>query len=163
MTRTLREPHIQPCPDHFIAYKSQCFYHSSSKGDYDAGELNCAVRGSRMVAIKDRGTYQFIRAWSMKNKFGDVFLGFNFTTDDTEAPVKYSDGTAFNKSMDFAFDEDSEKFGNKDCAYLKKGVSFKPRDCDCTQLMEQLCQWNSKFDSSDRIKECHVNTEYNQR
>ena len=99
----------------------------------------------------------------MKNKFGDVFLGFNFTTDDTDAPVKYSDGTAFNKSMDFAFDEDSEKFGNKDCAYLKKGVSFKPRDCDCSQLMEQLCQWNSKFDSLQRIKNFHINIRLNIR
>ena len=144
MTKSLKDPHLQPCPEHFIAYKSECFYHSPVKGDYDTGELNCAYRGSRIVAIKDRATYHFIRAWAMAYKFGDFYLGLNFTTNDTETPIKYSDGTAFNKSIDFAFDDDSEKFGEKDCAYLKKGVSFKPRDSSCVEMMDQLCQWNSK-------------------
>ena len=144
MTKSLKEPHLQPCPEHFIAYKSECFFHSDSKGDYDTGEVNCAFRGSQMVAIKDRATYQFIRAWAMASKFGDFFLGLNFTTNDTLAPIKYSDGTAFNKSIDYSFDSDGEKFGHKDCAYLKKGVSYKPRDSACSEALDQVCHWNSK-------------------
>ena len=151
MTKSLKEPHLQPCPDNFIAYKNECFFHSFIKGDYDTGEMNCAYRGSKMVAIKDRATYQFIKAWAKANKFGDFFLGLNFTTNDTEAPVKYSDGTAFNKSIDFDFDDERDKFGNKDCAYLKKGVTYKPRDCACSDLLEQVCQWNSECHTANYI------------
>ena len=133
-----------PCPDQFISYKSECFYHSPSKEDYDAGELNCAIRGARMIAIKDRATYQFIQAWAIASKFGNFFLGLNFTTNETNAPIKYSDGTVFNKSIDYSFDEEAEKFGKKDCAYLKSGISFMPRDSSCSARMEQVCQWNSK-------------------
>ena len=144
VAESLEEPHSQQCPDGFIAYKAECYYHSKEKGDYDSAEINCALRGSRILAIKDRATYHFIQSFASSQKIGNFFLGLNFTTGDVTAPVKYSDGATFNKSLDYSFDESRDKFGTKSCAYLKKGVRYKPRDTDCREPMEQVCQWNSK-------------------
>ena len=73
------------------------------------------------------------------------FTGLNYTTGIQDAPVQYSDGTPFNKSVQFAFDDNSEKFGSKECNYMKKGVQFKPRDTDCSSQMAPICVWNSEF------------------
>ena len=142
MTKSLVEAHQPLCPDGFVSYKQDCFLHISELANYDKAEVNCAFHGSRIVAIKERSTYQFLRSWAMASKFGNVFLGFNFTL-----PVRYSDGQVYNKSVDYSFDGDSAKFGNKECAYLKKGVKYKPRDCMCDEVMEQVCIWNSKYSS----------------
>ena len=138
------------CPKNFMAYKGSCYYHGSIPGDYDHGEAECAKVGSRVVAIKERGTYQFIRAWASAYKFGDFYLGLNFTNNQTatDPPVVYSDGTSFDKSVNYAFDDQSNKFGNKECSYLKKGVAYKPRDSECDAPMHQVCQWNRKYQFS---------------
>ena len=145
MTVSLETAHQQECPDGFIAYKSDCFYHSQLKADYKDGQVQCALRGSRIVAIKDRAVYDFIRAWAIANKFVDFYLGFNFTTINTEITATYSDGKPFNKSIDYDFDGERDKFGHKECSYLKKGISYKPRDIPCSELLEQVCQWNRKY------------------
>ena len=117
---------------------------SSIKGDYNTSELLCAERASRVVTIKDRATFQFLRSWAKINKFGDFFLGVNYTTGDTNNPVKYSDGTAYDKTVDYAFDDNSDKFGAKECNYMKSSIKFKPRDTECTEEMAPICIWNSK-------------------
>ena len=98
-----------------------------------------------MVTIKDRATYQFIRSWAISNSFYNFFLGYNYTTGDPAIPIKYSDGTPFNKSVDYAFDESSEKFGSKPCTFMKKGVRYNPRDANCEDLMEPVCVWKSNL------------------
>ena len=133
------------CPANFVAYKGSCYFHGPIPGDYDHCEEQCAKVGSRVITIKERATYQFIRAWASAYKFGNIYLGLNFTNNQTDAHAMYSDGTPFNKTNDYAFDDQAEKFGNKDCAYLKRGVAFKPRESECGALMEQVCQWNSKY------------------
>ena len=145
MTGSLESTHSTLIPKSFIRYKNECYYHNVTPGDYNTSELNCATKGSRIIAIKDRATYQFIRMWAAANKFGDFYLGLNFTTGDPSAPIKYSDGTPYNKSEHFAFDDSAEKFGNKDCVYLNKGVTYKPRDSSCRTELEQICQWNSMY------------------
>ena len=132
------------CPANFIAYKGSCYYHGSVPGDYHHCQEQCARVGARIVAIKERATYHFIRALAVAYKFGDFYLGLNFTVNRTDAKVIYSDGTPFDKSTSYAFDDQSEKFGNKDCSYLKKGVAYKPRDADCQRAMHQVCQWKRK-------------------
>ena len=74
------------------------------------------------------------------------FIGLNYTTGSEDAPVQYSDGTPFNKSVHFAFDDNSAKFGAKECNYMKKGVQFKPRDTDCGAQMAPICVWNSELE-----------------
>ena len=148
----IREQKI--CPRNHISYKGSCYVHGSNPGDYDHGELECAKLGGQMVAIKERATYQFIRAWAALNKFGNFYLGLNFTrnsvyyhineSDPNVTSIIYSDGTLFNKSTHYAFDDQSDKFGHKECAYLKKGVAYKPRDTTCNVHMDQVCQWKRK-------------------
>ena len=144
MTETLEANHEKLCPPYFTSYKGECYYHSMVKGDYNKSELLCAEKASIIAPIKDRATFHFLRSWSMKESFGDFYLGFNYTTGDPAAPVKYSDGTAYNKSTDYAFDDNSEKFGDKECNYMKKGVQFKPRDSECSVNMAPICLWKSK-------------------
>ena len=85
MAESLSEPRSQQCPDGFIAYKTECYFHSKEKGDYDSAEINCALRGSRILAIKERATYHFIQAFAISQKIGNFFLGLNFTTGDVTA------------------------------------------------------------------------------
>ena len=143
------------CPAKFVAYKGTCFYHGSKAGDYDHGEEECAKVGAKVIAIKERATYQFIRAWASLNKFGDFYLGLNFThnsvyyhhneTDPNVTTTIYSDGSPFDKTINYAFDDQSEKFGNKECAYLKKGVAYKPRDTLCNLPKDQVCEWKREY------------------
>ena len=76
MTKSLDQPHDVLCPKSFIHYKSECYYHSMEKGDYNKSEIICAKKSSRIIPIKDRATYQFIRSWSIKQNFGDFYLGY---------------------------------------------------------------------------------------
>ena len=75
MTKSLDTPHEILCPKSFIRYKTDCYYHSLEKGDYNKSEVLCASKGSRIIPIKDRATYQFLRSWSIKQNFGDFYLG----------------------------------------------------------------------------------------
>lgn len=144
MSEDLKNYHKSLCPKNFIRYKNECYYHSIEKGDYNKSELLCAEKASRVVTIKDRATFQFIRSWAKGQKIKDFFLGLNYTTGDTSAPVKYSDGSAYDKDVDYAFDDNREKFGAKECTYLKSSIKHKPRDSECSAEKNPVCIWNSK-------------------
>ena len=138
------------CPFAFRLYKNKCIYDGfgSGRAKYNMREAMelCASRGSIVLPIKDEAMYNFVRIWAGKEKLGDLFLGMNFSSS-LPNPV-YTDGTSFIKDQSFQFGDDSDKFGDKDCVYLKKGVAFKPRNTDCSTPMNFLCQWNSKCDSN---------------
>ena len=113
---------------------------------YDQAELACATRGAKVIALKDRATYQFLRAFAGARRMDSLWLGLNFTTapPGQDQIVLYSDGTTFLVDQSYAFDEDSSKFGKKDCSFLKRGVAHKPRDTDCQTPAEYVCKWKSK-------------------
>ena len=46
---------------HTYRYKKDCFFHGELRLDYKRGSVECAKRGARMLTIKDRATFQFIR------------------------------------------------------------------------------------------------------
>ena len=76
----------------------------------------------------------------------DFFLGLNFTGGSaSNATALFPDGTEYHKDSMFAFDEQSEKFGHKNCSYIKKGVKYMPRDTECDAEKEQVCHWNREF------------------
>ena len=92
------------CPEKFTAYKGSCYYHGKEvPGDFDHNEHECAKVGSRLITIKERATYQFIRAWAIRNRMGDFYLGINFTynpiyyhhneSDPNVTSTLYVDGT----------------------------------------------------------------------
>ena len=131
------------CPTGFVPYKGECYAKNVVKGvDYDGAEEACAYNGSRVVMIRDRGTYHFIRAMAKSKGSSDFYLGLNYTTGDPAKPILMADGTVYDKASMFAFDEHSEKFGNKNCTFMKKSVKYVPRDSDCTALMDVICHWN---------------------
>ena len=57
----------------------------------------------------------------------------------------YVDGLPFNKSIDYAFDDESSKFGSGPCLMLKKGIKYLPRDTECSVKMQIVCKWNGKY------------------
>ena len=135
---------LKPCPEDFITYKKQCFFKGKHTLIYDDAEEKCAYRGSQILSIKERGSFEFIRMWSKANKFGNLFLGFNYSTGDPSNPIVYSDGTAYNKSTMYDFDDSRDKFGDAPCVYLKKGVVYKPRNAECDKPNQFICLWKSK-------------------
>ena len=136
---------VRLCPFEFRLYKDKCIYDGFARGAKykmnEAMEL-CASRGSIVLPIKDEAMYNFVRIWAVKNKFGDLFLGMNFSS--ALPHPTYTDGTSFIKDQSFQFGDDSDKFGDSDCAFLKKGVAFKPRNTACSTPMNFLCLWNSE-------------------
>ena len=137
---------IRSCPFKFRLYKNKCIYDGFASGrtKYNMSEAmkQCAARGSIVLPIKNEAMYNFVRIWAVAEKLGDLFLGMNFSSS-LPNPI-YTDRTSFIRNQSFQFGVDSDKFGDKDCAYLKKGVSFKPRSADCSTPMNFLCLWNSK-------------------
>ena len=118
-------------------------------GSYDEAELNCAQKGAKLIVIKDRGTYQFLRAYAGSNRMDSIWLGMNFTSETKNVSqenrtILYADGTEYLVNQSFAFDEESVKFGKKECSFLKRGVGHKPRDTDCVRPNEFICQWKSE-------------------
>ena len=57
----------------------------------------------------------------------------------------YLDGQPFNKSINYAFDDQSSKFGQGPCVILKQGVVYLPRDIDCSLSMGVMCLWKRKY------------------
>ena len=92
--------------------------------------------------IRDRGTFHFIRAMAKSKGVNNFYLGLNWTTGDPAKPVLMSDGTVYDKSSMYAFDDEGAKFGNKNCTFLKKSIKYKPRDTECNELMDVICHWN---------------------
>ena len=88
MARNYMFRHDMECPKSFVRYKNDCYYHSYAKGDYNTTELLCAEKSSKVIMIKDRATYQFIRSWAIANGFHNFYLGYNYTTGDPATPVK---------------------------------------------------------------------------
>ena len=140
------------CPKDFVPYKGQCYGKNVvKKVDYDGAENACAYNGSRVVMIRDRGTFHFIRAMAMGKGIGNFYLGLNWTTGDPDKPILMADGTVYNKSTMYSFDEEGEKFGHKNCTYFKKSIKFKPRDTECNELMDVMCHWNRPTCGTDWI------------
>ena len=131
------------CPSGYLPYKGECYGRNIVRNvDYDRAEEACAYNGSRIVMVRDRGTFHFLRAMAKGKGIGDFFLGLNWTTGDPAKPVLMADGTVYDKASMYSFDEHSTKFGNKNCTFMKKSVKHVPRDTDCTVEMDVVCQWN---------------------
>ena len=130
------------CPAGYRRYKDKCLYVGAEKLQYKEAQESCASSGAIIMPVKDRATYQFVRSLAKLKKYEDMYIGMNFS-QNLESPL-YSDGKVFNRSVDFQFDSEAEKFGTKECVYLKKGVSYKPRSTNCDESKQYICLWRSK-------------------
>ena len=144
MTKALDQGNQEAlCPRGFVPYKGECYGRNVVKGvDYDGAEEACAHNGSRIPMIRDRGTFHFIRAMAKSKGVNNFYLGLNWTTGDPAKPILMSDGTVYDKSSMYAFDDEGPKFGNKNCTFLKKSIKYKPRDTECYEPMDVMCHWN---------------------
>ena len=126
-------------------YKDKCLYAGSlsERVNFKDSQKRCAEKGAMVLPLKDRATFQFVRRWSMDNRFFDMFIGFNFS-QALSNPI-YSDKTVFDWSNSYDFDENSGKIGHKECLYLKNGVKYQPRSTECTVRMSYMCLWQSNY------------------
>ena len=140
----------RPCPAGYWVYKEKCLYVGSEMLEYKDAQEKCASYGAIIMPIQDRATYQFVQSLARLKKYQNIYIGMNFSKN-LDSPL-YSDRTVFNRSLHFQFDSDATKFGTKECVYLKKGVSYKPRSAHCNQTMQYICQWRSKnWENKNRI------------
>ena len=130
---------LKKCPPNFRLYKEMCILMRNENFIYEEAQQYCASKGSIVLPIKDRSTYQFIRRWAIKEKFGNFYVGMNYSKY-LPIPI-YSDRTIFKDGVSFNFDEDSNKIGSEECVFLKKGVSYKARSTPCNVQMNFFCLW----------------------
>ena len=101
---------LKKCPPNFRLYKEMCILMRNENFIYEEAQQYCASKGSIVLPIKDRSTYQFIRRWAIKEKFGNFYVGMNYSK---YLPISmYSDRTIFKDGVSFDFDEDSNKIGS---------------------------------------------------
>ena len=136
----------RPCPAGHRIYKDKCLYVGTEILEYKDARESCAYSGAIILPVKDRATYQFVRSLAKLKKYEDLYIGMNFS-QKLDSPL-YSDGKIFNRSLHFQFDSEADKFGGKECVYLKKGVSYKPRSTVCNEGKQFICLWRSKSHDS---------------
>lgn len=118
--------------------KGKCLYKSNIKAKLEKAKEICAYKGSVVLPIKERAMYQFIRELATVRNYDDLFLGLEM---NSKSEGVYSDGSVFDKDTHYSFDQNSDRFGLTKCVYLKKGVGYEPREADCNEKRQFLCQW----------------------
>lgn len=146
-TPSLDQPFVKPCPLGYISYKKKCYYSSPQEAAFTDAQALCAERGGQLLNLHDQASYQFIRAYSNYYSLSDLLLGLNLSTNITMTPALYVDGTSFNKTINYAYDDQSVRFGQGPCVILKQGVIYWPRDTDCTTPYGVMCVWQRKYTS----------------
>ena len=91
-----------------------------------------------MMDIKNQALYQFIQLYSIQVNSLDVYLGFNMTKGKDQL---YADGSIYNFNDSYDFGGENINFGGMDCVYLKKGIGFKPREIECSHVLDFYCVW----------------------
>ena len=127
------------CPEDHISYKGKCLYKSKEKNLLADAKHSCAKRGGIVLPVKTKGMYQFIQNYLAQQDSGDVFLGMNMTGNISV----FTDNSLYDSSS-YDFEGDSLKLVGFPCAYLKRGIKFKPRGTSCEEQYEYVCQWTCK-------------------
>ena len=148
-TPSFDQPLVKSCPLGYIAYKNRCYFSSPQPADFTQGQEMCAERGGQLLNIYEQATYQFIKAYASYYSLPDIFLGLNLSTNITATPALYVDGNPYNQSINYAYDDQSARFGLGPCVILKQGVVYLPRDTDCTTPSGIMCLWKRKYLEAD--------------
>jgi hypothetical protein len=111
---------------------------------FTGAQALCAERGGQLLNLYEQASYQFIRAYASYYALPDLILGLNLSTNIKTTPALYVDGSSFNRTINYAFDDQSMKFGQGPCVILKQGVVFWPRDTDCSIPSGVMCVWKRK-------------------
>ena len=143
-TPSLDQPFVKPCPLGYISYKAKCYYSSPQMAAFTGAQALCAERGGQLLNLYEQASYQFIRAYASYYALPDLILGLNLSTNIKTTPALYVDGSSFNRTINYAFDDQSMKFGQGPCVILKQGVVFWPRDTDCSIPSGVMCVWKRK-------------------
>ena len=129
-SQQLNEAPDNPCPNEYIAYKDKCLMPSPQRKTFDKATLFCATRGGIVLPIRDKGTFEFVRAWGPRAVRNDIWVGmrkkkFTRVHDNALTPplqeaitddLTYSDGGLFIIDTDYQLEATSlrgECFGLK--------------------------------------------------
>ena len=151
-TKQLLEAPDYPCPKEYIPYKDKCLMPSPQRKTFDSARVFCATRGGIILPIKDKGTFEFIKAWGPQTVRNDVWMGLrqknvNRTYDKTTAPyllekttdeLTYSDGETFDIDNDYKLEA---KILRGECFALKSSAEMELRDEKCSREIGFICQW----------------------
>ena len=151
-TQQLDQAPDYPCPRDYVPYKDECFMPNPQRKTYDSAQIYCATRGGIVLPIRDKGTFEFIKAWGPRAIRNDVWMGLrkkNYTRlyDANSDPplhqiitdeLTYSDGQGFNIDNDYKLEA---KILRGECFSLKSSENMELRDYKCNREIGFICQW----------------------
>ena len=151
-TQQLNKAPDYPCPNEYIPYKDKCLMPSAQRKTYDSPQIFCASRGGVILPIRDKATFEFIKAWSPRSVRNDVWLGLrkkNYTrvyVEGASPPLQeiitdeltYSDGGSFDIDTDYTLET---TIFRGECFALKSSENMELRDQRCNREIGFICQW----------------------
>ena len=151
-TQQLNEEPDYPCPNEYIPYKGECLMPNAQRKTYDSAQLFCASRGGVILPIRDKATFEFVKAWGPQTVRNDVWLGLrkkNYTrtyVDSASPPLQeiitdeltYSDGGPFDIDIDYKLEASILR---GECFALKSSENMELRDYRCNREVGFICQW----------------------
>ena len=151
-TKTLEHAPDYPCPKNFIPYKATCLMPSPQRKSYDSAKQYCATKGSIIAPIKEKGRFEFFKAWTPRAVRNDVWVGLRkkgviHSYDETLIPplqkvindeLTYSDGISFDLLVNYQMEA---KILRGECFALKSSENMELRDFKCNKEIGFVCEW----------------------
>lgn len=135
------------CPEDHISYKGKCLYKSQDMHSLVEAKHACAIRGGIVLPVKTQGVYKFIQKYLIQQNSGDLIIGLNMTA----GVDLFTDNSPYTAAS-YDYEGDGSKLVGSSCAFLKRGIKFKPRGTSCDEKFEYVCQWTRKFDFEGSAK-----------
>ena len=157
-TQQLNQPPDYPCPSDYIPYKDLCLMPNPQRKTFDQAQVYCATRGGIILPVKDRGTFDFIKAWAPQSVRNDVYMGMRkknvtrsyhkdgivingatkYLVETITDELVYSDGEEFDINSDYKLEAPILR---GECFALKSSEDMELRDYKCNREIGFICQW----------------------
>ena len=159
-TQPLSQPPDYPCPSNYVPYKDMCLMPNPQRKTYDSAQVFCATRGGIILPVKDKGTFEFIKAWAPQSVRNDVWMGIRkknvtrtyhkdgtvingatkYLVEQTTDELMYSDGDGFDINSDYKLEAPILR---GECFALKSSDDMELRDYKCNREIGFICQWTN--------------------
>ena len=157
-TKQLNHPPDYPCPSDYIPYKDMCLMPNPQRKTFDSAQVYCATRGGIILPVKDKGTFEFIKAWAPQSVRNDVWMGIRkqnvtrtyhkngivingatkYLVEQFSDELMYSDGKDFDINSDYKLEAPILR---GECFALKSSDDMELRDYKCNREIGFICQW----------------------
>ncbi|XP_073674893.1 C-type lectin domain family 4 member E-like [Garra rufa] len=136
-----------PCEEDWLFYKDSCYFHSSTKKNWQMAEKNCVEKESHLVVVNDLAELDFLS--SIVKMVDSYWIGL---VEKEEGKWSWVDGTDFSTTEQHwdAGQPDNWDFrvNGEDCGQLHARFTLGRRrlwnDADCTLSYPYICESKPK-------------------